>query len=59
MEINRVGGYVAVALGLVVIAAAVALRFPLAAQVIGAAVLAASGIVFARYLTLVRVSRQS
>lgn len=59
MEINRVGGYVAVGLGLVVIVAAVVLRYPLVEQVIGAAALAAVGIVVARYRRLVRASGQS
>ena len=54
MEINRVGGYVTVALGLVMIVAAVVLRHPLAGQVTLAAVLAAVGILVARYRRLVR-----
>lgn len=54
MEINRVGGYVTVALGLVMIVAAVVLRWPLVGQVIIAAVLAAIGILVARYRRLVR-----
>jgi SdpI/YfhL protein family len=58
MEINRVGGYVAVALGLVVIVAAVVLGSPLVGQVILAAVLAAVAILVERYLTLVRASEQ-
>jgi uncharacterized membrane protein len=54
MEINRVGGYVTVALGLVMMVAAVVLRWPLVGQVILAAVLAAVGILVARYRSLVR-----
>jgi uncharacterized membrane protein len=54
MEINRVGGYVSVALGLVMIVAAVVLGEPLVGQVIIAAALAAIGILVERYLTLVR-----
>jgi hypothetical protein len=54
MEINRVGGYVTVALGLVMIVAAVVLRWPLVGQVTLAAVLAAVGILVARYRSLVR-----
>ena len=54
MEINRVGGYVTVALGLVMIVAAVVLHHPLAGQVIVIAVLAAVGILVARYRRLVR-----
>ena len=54
MEINRAGGYVAVALGLVMIAAAVVLRDPLAGQVTAAAVLAAIAILVGRYRTLAR-----
>lgn len=56
MEINRAGGYVAVGLGVIVIAAAVVLRQPLVGQVVCAAVLAAAGIVAARYRRLVRDS---
>ena len=54
MEINRVGGYVTVALGLVMIVAAVVLRHPLVGQVTLAALLAAVGILVARYRRLVR-----
>lgn len=54
MEINRVGGYVSVALGLVMIVAAVALRHPLVGQVTLAAALAGAGILVARYRRLVR-----
>lgn len=54
MEINRAGGYVAVALGLVMIAAAVVLRHPLSGQVTTAAVLAAIAILVGRYRTLAR-----
>ena len=54
MEINRVGGYVTVALGLVMIVAAVVLRHPLVGQVTLAAVLAAVGLLVARYRRLVR-----
>jgi hypothetical protein len=54
MEINRVGGYVTVALGLVMIVAAVVLGYPLVGQVTIAAVLAAVGILVARYRRLVR-----
>lgn len=57
MEINRVGGYAAVGLGLVVMAAAIALRYPLAGQVMSVAALAAIGIVVAQYRRLVRNSR--
>lgn len=53
MEINRIGGYVAMGLGLVVIVAAVVLRFVLAGQLILVAVLTAVGIVVARYRRLV------
>jgi uncharacterized membrane protein len=59
MEINRVGGYVTVALGLVMIAGAVVLRYPLVGQVTGVAVLAAVGILLARYRTLVRSSERA
>lgn len=59
MEINRVGGYVTVALGLVMIACAVVLRYPLlVGQVTGVAVLAAVSILLARYRTLVRSSER-
>jgi hypothetical protein len=54
MEINRVGGYVTVAFGLVVMVSAVLLRYPLAGQIIGIALLAAVGIVIARYRSLMR-----
>jgi hypothetical protein len=56
IAINRVGGYVAVGLGLVVIVAAGVLRHPLVGQVISAAALAAAAIVVARYRNLVRDS---
>ena len=59
MEINRVGGYLTVALGVVVILAAVVFRYPLAGQVISAAVLAAAGILVVRYRRLVRSSDAS
>ena len=59
MEINRVGGYVTVALGLVMIAGAVVLRYPLVGQVTGVAILAAVGILVARYRTLVRSSERA
>ena len=59
MEINRVGGYVTVALGLVMIVAAVVLRYPLVGQVTGVAILAAVGILVARYRTLVRSSERA
>ena len=58
MEINRAGGYVSVALGLVMIVAAVVLGDPLVGQVALAAVLAAVGILVGRYLALVRASEQ-
>jgi len=58
MEINRVGGYVTMALGLVMIVAAVMLRYPLDGLVTMAAVLAAVGILAARYRTLVRDSEE-
>jgi uncharacterized membrane protein len=54
MEINRVGGYVAVALGLVMIVAAVVLGSPLLGHVTLAAILAAVAILVERYFTLVR-----
>ena len=56
MEINRAGGYVTVALGVVVIAAAAVLRYPLNGQLTLAAGLAAVAILAARYLALVRGS---
>ena len=56
MEINRAGGYVSVALGLVMIVAAVVLGDSLVGRVAGAAVLAAIGILVGRYLALVRTS---
>lgn len=59
MEINRVGGYAFVALGLIVIAAGVVLRYPLAGQVISVASLAAVGIVLTRYRRLGRDPRWS
>jgi hypothetical protein len=58
MAINRAGGYVSVALGLVMIVAAVVLGGPLAGQVTLAAVLAAVGILVERYFALVRASEQ-
>lgn len=57
MEINRVGGYVSVAVGLVMIGAAVALRFPMVVQVTGIAVVAAVGVLGVRYRSLVRAER--
>ena len=59
MEINRAGGYISVAIGLVMIVAGVGLHYPLVRQVTVAAVLAAIGIFVARYLTLARASEQS
>ena len=59
MEINRVGGYVAVALGVVVIVAALALGAPLVGQVILAAVLAAIAVVVGRYVSLARGSERA
>jgi hypothetical protein len=59
IEINRAGGYVSVALGLIMIAAAVVLGDTLVGQVIGAAVLAAIGILIERYLALVRTSERA
>jgi uncharacterized membrane protein len=56
MEINRAGGYVSVALGLVMIVAAVVLGDSLLGRVAGVAVLAAIGILVQRYLALVRTS---
>jgi uncharacterized membrane protein len=53
MEINRVGGNVAVGLGLIVIVAAVMLGYPLVGQVISAAVVSAIAIVVFRYCRLV------
>lgn len=58
MEINRVGGYVAVALGVVVIVAALVLGAPLVGQVILAAVLAAIAVLVERYVSLVRGSQR-
>jgi hypothetical protein len=54
MEINRVGGYVTVALGLVMILSAVVLRDLRVGQVTLAAGLVAAGILIARYRRLVR-----
>ncbi len=54
MEINREGGYVTVALGLVMIVAPVVVGWPLVGPVILAAILAAVGILVARYRRLVR-----
>jgi immunity protein, SdpI family len=54
MAINRVGGYVTMAVGLVMIVAAVLLRYPLSGQVTFAAAVAAAGILVARYRRLVR-----
>jgi SdpI/YfhL protein family len=59
MEINRAGGYVSVALGLVMIVAAVGLDYPLVRQVTIAAALVAVGILVGRYRTLVRASEQA
>ena len=59
MEINRVGGYVAVALGVVVIVAALGLGAPLVGQVILAAILAAIAVVVGRYVSLARGSERA
>jgi len=59
MEINRAGGYVTVALGLVMIVAAVGLDYPLVRQGTVAAVLAAIGILVERYVTLARASERA
>jgi hypothetical protein len=60
IEINRAGGYVSVALGLVmIVAAAVGLDAPLVRHVTAAAVLAAVAILVGRYRTLVRASEQA
>jgi hypothetical protein len=59
MEINRVAGYVAVALGLVMIVAAVVLGHPLVGPVTLAAFLAAIAILVERYRTLVRSSERA
>jgi len=59
IEINRAGGYVSVALGLVMIVAAIVLGPPLVMQVPIAAALAAIGILVARYFTLARTSEQT
>ena len=56
MEINRVGGYVTVALGIVVIFAAAMLQYPVNGQLTLAAGVAAVAILAARYLALVRGS---
>jgi uncharacterized membrane protein len=58
MEINRTGGYVSVAVGVVMIVAAVALRFPQVAQVTMVAALAGAGILVVRYRSLVRASER-
>ena len=54
IEINRAGGYVSVALGLVMIVAAVGRDYALVRQVAFAAVLAAIGFLVQRYLMLAR-----
>ena len=54
MEIHRVGGYVAVGLGIVVIVAAVVLRYHVAGPVISIAVVLAVCVVTARYRRLAR-----
>ena len=59
MEINRAGGYVTVAVGLVMIVAAVGLDYPLVRQGTVAAVLAAIGILVERYVTLARASERA
>ena len=59
MEINRAGGYVSVALGLVMIVAAVGLDYRLVRQVTVAAMPVAVGILVGRYRTLVRASEQA
>lgn len=56
MEINRAGGYVAVGLGVVAIAATVMLRDPLVGQVVSVAALAAAATVAARYRRIARES---
>jgi hypothetical protein len=54
MEINRVGGYVTVALGLVMILSVVVLRDLRVGQVTLVTGLVAAGILIARYRRLVR-----
>ena len=54
IEVNRVGGYVTVALGVVMIVAAVVPSHSLAGQATLVAILAAVGILVARYRRLVR-----
>jgi len=56
MEINRAGGYVSVALGLLLIVAAVGLDYPVVRQVTIVAALTALGVLVERYLTLARTS---
>jgi uncharacterized membrane protein len=56
MAINRVGGYVTVALGVVLIGTAVMLRHRVAGQVAAAAVMAAAVILVVQYRRLVRVT---
>jgi hypothetical protein len=59
MEINRAAGYVSVALGLVMIVAAVGIDYPVVQQVTLAAVMVAVGILVGKYRTLVRASEQT
>ena len=59
MEINRAGGYVSVALGLVMIIAAVGLDYPLVREGTVAAVPAAVAVLVGKYRTLVRASEQA
>jgi len=59
MEINRFGGYVSVALGLVLIAAAAFLPFEQAGRVAGVGLLTAVAFVVVRYHTLARGSTVS
>jgi hypothetical protein len=56
IAVNRAGGYVSVALGLVMIAAATFLSYPVNRQATGVAILAAIAIVVVRYHTLARTS---
>ena len=56
MEINRAGGYVSVALGLLIIVAAVGLDYPVVRQVTAVAALTAIGVLVERYLALARAS---
>jgi hypothetical protein len=56
IAINRVGGYLSVALGLVMIAAAAFLSYPVNRQATAVAVLAAIAILAERYHTLARAS---